>query len=186
MSLKELKSKQDAEWLLHQLNAPKHLIQHVQLVGEVAEQLLKKCEDWCIQIDTDFVQMGVILHDIGKIQHPFEMSASGSKHEATGEHMLLELGVQPQLARCCVSHAQFDSMQCSLEELLIALSDTLWKGKRVEHLERRILLELAQLKGCEPWDLFLELDTHFESIAAEGYARLQRSVEYSNTGESDV
>jgi hypothetical protein len=66
-------------------------------------------------------------------------------------------------------------MDCSLEELLVALADKLWKGARHEKLERRVIEGVAGKFGKGVWDVFVELDTGFEEIAAGGAARLERS-----------
>jgi hypothetical protein len=66
-------------------------------------------------------------------------------------------------------------MPCSLEELLVALADTLWKGKRDGELEKRVIDRFSEHGGREFWDLFMELDTCVECIAACGAERLARS-----------
>ena len=66
-------------------------------------------------------------------------------------------------------------MSVSLEELLVALSDKLWKGVRNAQLEERVINEAAKALHQEPWDLFVELDSLFEDIAADGAGRLERS-----------
>lgn len=40
-----LKSTNDAYKLLHELDAPHHLLVHVQLVGEAGELILRQCRD---------------------------------------------------------------------------------------------------------------------------------------------
>jgi hypothetical protein len=62
-----------------------------------------------------------------------------------------------------------------LEELIVALADTLWKGKRNATLEKRVIELISERLGLAFWDLFLELDNNFESIAANGTTRLLRS-----------
>ncbi|MFK8012689.1 MAG: HD domain-containing protein [Marinicellaceae bacterium] len=171
-----LKSKQDAFNLLEQLGAPEHLITHVTLVGEAADLILEVCDTLNLTIDSEFVRMGVVLHDTGKIVHSHEMSGPGSNHEPEGEAMLLEKGVSQKLARCCMSHARWKEMECSLEELLIALSDKLWKGKRVASLELIVIDLVAKNLNVERWDIFEMLDTAFEKIAANGDERLSRSI----------
>jgi hypothetical protein len=66
-------------------------------------------------------------------------------------------------------------MACSLEELVIALSDKLWKGVRVAELEERVLLEAEARTGLDRWELFIPLDSCFEKVAEEGHSRLERS-----------
>jgi hypothetical protein len=171
-----LTSRDDALKLIDVLGAPEHLKTHIQLVGEAADLIIKKCDDMEFPIDGNFVRIGVAIHDVGKIVHANEMTRAGSEHEPEGEKILLQQGVDPAIARCCLSHARWASMECSTEELLIALADKLWKGKRVEELELKIIDRLALLGGSDRWDIFAELDGYFEEIAADGHERLQRSV----------
>jgi len=171
-----LNSKDDALKLMSNLGAPEHLLTHVKLVGEAADLILKKCEQLCVQIDSEFVRIGVAVHDVGKIVYVNEMTGPGSEHEPEGEKILLSKGVSNKIARCCMSHARWHEMDCSIEELLIALADKLWKGKRVESLELQTIDRIAAALGKDRWDIFQELDSLFELIAADGNDRLNRSV----------
>ena len=171
-----LNSREDAYELLDELKAPAHLKLHVRLVGEAADLLIQKCNELNILIDENLIRIGVAIHDIGKIVHVNEMTGVGSEHEPEGEKILLSKGIDPKIARCCLSHAQWKNMECSLEELLIALSDKLWKGKRVQELELQVIDRVSELLGKGRWAVFEELDTQFEHIASGGHERLQRSV----------
>lgn len=171
-----LTSRKDAYKLLQSLNAPQHLMTHVALVGKAADLLIKHCEKIGLNIDCEFIRIGVAVHDIGKIVHRHEMTGSGSDHEPEGQKLLLAHGVSERIARCCMSHARWNDMECSLEELLIALSDKLWKGKRIEALELKIIDQIATKIGKHRWDIFQDLDAHFEFIASGGDERLNRSV----------
>lgn len=66
-------------------------------------------------------------------------------------------------------------MDVSLEELLVALADKLWKGVRNAELEQRVIEAVATALHKDRWHLFVELDTWFEEVAAGGTDRLQRS-----------
>jgi hypothetical protein len=88
--------------------------------------------------------------------------------------MLLCLGVDPKIANCCLSHGNYKNMECSIEELLIALSDKLWKGKRDNLLELRLIDTIAEILGKTRWDIYIEMDKIFESIANNGLNRLKR------------
>jgi len=157
------------------MGASGHLIKHVSLVGEVADILLKKCEEMHVPIDSEFVKIGVVIHDVGKVIHLHEMSTSGSDHEPTGEKLLLKKGISKRIARCCLSHSRWQEMECTLEELIIALSDNLWKGKRIESLELQVIDHIAKIMSKDRWDIFSDLDSQFEAIANEGDDRLSRS-----------
>ncbi len=66
-------------------------------------------------------------------------------------------------------------MPCSLEELLVALADKLWKGVRRADLEQQVIAALAQRAGVDAWSLFVDLDSCFEAVAGKGDDRLARS-----------
>lgn len=160
--------------VLKQIQAPPSLVRHAELVLEAGEALIDFLEELDFAFDRELIRAGVILHDAGKTLHPEELTGSGSEHEEAGERILLERGVDPAVARCCRSHAQWFEMDCTLEELVIALADKLWKGKRDSDLELTVIDRLAQLLGVERWDVFLHADSVFEVIAASGPERLLR------------
>ena len=171
-----LKTKEEAYKLLESLGASRRLLVHVKLVGEAAEELLAKFQSLGINLNADFVRLGVAIHDAGKILHPNELEMKGNQHEPSGEELLLEAGVKPSIARCALSHARYDSMDVSFEELVIALSDNLWKGKRAKNLELRVIDAAAEAMVKTRWEIFIELDECFEKIASQGESRLTRSV----------
>lgn len=176
MELALLKSREDAFNLLERLGAPRRLFKHLQLVGEVGGEVISKLDDLGVQYDKRFVQVGIAVHDTGKIVHPNELEGGGNLHEAAGEKLLLEQGVCAKIARCCRSHSQYASMSVSFEELLIALADTLWKGSRDADLELRIIDGVAARLQTDRWELFQTLDSFFEEIASDGDERLSRSI----------
>lgn len=162
--------------LLRALGAPDRLVRHVELVGEAADSLLVAFARQGVKLDERFVRVGVVLHDVGKIVYQDELSKPGAEHESAGERLLLERGVPAQIARVCRSHAQWATMDSSLEELIIALADKLWKGVRVSALEERIIERAAISLNRDKWDLFIALDAAFDEIAGDGDARLSRSM----------
>lgn len=165
----------EARELLGSLGASWRLLVHTDLVGEAAEEMLAKLRSLGVQLDVDFVRIGIVLHDAGKILHATELTGAGNLHEEAGETLLLKHGVAPSLARVCRSHARWGTMEVSFEELMVALADTLWKGVRSYELERRVVDHVASLGTANRWDLFIDLDTLFEKIAADGPRRLERS-----------
>jgi hypothetical protein len=173
--LPKMKSVEEAHNLLLRMGAPQALVTHVRLVGEAAELLLTELRRLGVPHDADFVRVAVVLHDSGKILHPEELDGGGDEHERAGEMLLRAQSVDPALARCCISHARWAQMQCSFEELILALADTLWKGKRNAMLEKRVIELISERLGLAFWDLFIELDNNFESIAADGPTRVLRS-----------
>ena len=171
-----LNSPDEAISLLKQLGASTRLIKHLELVGQAGDQVISKLEELEIKFDKSFVQLGISIHDAGKIIHPEELSKGGNLHEAAGENLLLKHGVDERLARCCQSHSKYNIISVSFEELLIALSDKLWKGKRESDLELRIIDGAAAILRTDRWSLFETLDSCFEEIASTGDTRLSHSI----------
>jgi hypothetical protein len=97
------------------------------------------------------------------------------QHESAGELLLLSQHVDPKIARCCRSHGQWQQMECSFEELVVALADNLWKGKRNIELEHQLITKIAIMLNRDYWSIFIEIDAGFEAIAAAGDLRLSRS-----------
>ncbi len=170
-----LRNREDAYALLRALGAPNRLIVHVQLVGEAADLIVRAYRDLGLVVDAGLVELGVAVHDAGKIRYPEELDGPGSNHEPFGESLMLANDVQAEVARCCVSHASWQSTGLRLEELTVALADKLWKGKRVEQLELLIIDEVASRLQVDRWEIFSRLDSAFEDIAAAGPERLRRS-----------
>jgi putative nucleotidyltransferase with HDIG domain len=161
--------------LLKELGAPQKLITHSELVLEAAEEIIEEILKCTSLIDFEFVRIGAILHDVGKVLHPNELVKAGQMHQMDGKKMLLELGVDEKIARCCLSHSNYEDMECSIEELLIALSNNLWKGKRVKNLESKIIEWIKKLFDQNGWVLSVKFDETFEKISEKGLGRLIRS-----------
>lgn len=166
---------QAARTLLIELGAPPRLLRHVELVSEAGDLLIAAISGLGVPIDASLIAVGIVLHDAGKVLHPAELQQSGNEHEGAGESLLLSHGVTPALAHMCVSHAQWKGADVSLEELLVALSDTLWKGVRRAKLEECVVDRIAGGLGVDRWDVFIQLDNVFEGIATGGADRLERS-----------
>lgn len=173
-----IKTSEDAIALLHSLSAPPRLIQHHCLVLEAAcelvEGLMQSFPQFIFNAQTVFI--GVALHDSGKVLHHNEISGSGNQHERGGEQMLLSLGVSPEIARFCRTHAQWKSDDAVVEDWLVALADSLWKGDRNEQLETIIIKAIAQQIDKDYWDIFITVDSLFEAVADRADEQLSRSL----------
>lgn len=161
--------------LLERLGAPPRLVRHHELVVEAARELVAGLRPFASSFDATLVLIGAALHDAGKILHPEEVTAPGHHHELAGRELLVEHGLG-DLARFCISHARWDDDGLPLEDLLVALADKLWKGKRVPALEQRVVDRLSNPSSSPSWEVFTLADEVFERIAARGDERLARSV----------
>lgn len=170
-----LRDRNEAFALLASIGAPARLLRHLQLVGEAADQLTNAYSALGITFDRNMIELGVAVHDAGKIVFPSELDGPGSMHEHAGETLMLAHDVQPEIARCCVSHAEWRAPETSFDELSVALADKLWKGRREEELELRVVDLAAAKLGVGRWEIFGQLDAAFEEIADGGPNRLARS-----------
>lgn len=162
--------------LLHDLGASAWLVRHHELVHEAAVVLCDRVAgELGVAFDRERVLVGAALHDAGKIVHPEEMRAPGSRHELAGEQLLLANGVAPAIARFCVTHASWDRPGVTIEDLLVALADKLWKGKREDDLERRAVAAIERATERPAWEVFDAFDAICDAVAADGPARLARS-----------
>ena len=166
--------------LLEQLSAPPRLAAHLRAVHDVAYQLT----DWIQQhhpeltFDRTAALFGAAVHDIGKIIHVAELSGPGSAHEQAGCELLVTQGIPAELARFCRTHGSWTLPGIAMEDLLVSLADKVWKAKRVPDLEQLVVERLAAASGSEPWQVFLDLDDHLNSLAADADDRLAFQTGY--------
>ncbi|GLW90476.1 HD domain-containing protein [Actinokineospora globicatena] len=159
--------------LLIGAHASPRLVAHLRAVHDVAWLLI----DWVaasyptVGFDRDAVAFGAATHDIGKAEHPEELSGPGSAHEPAGYALLLRAGVAEDLARFARDHASWHA-ESTLDDLLVTLADKVWKGKRVDDLERLVIERLAGASGQQPWEAFMALDDELRRIADDADRRL--------------
>ena len=157
--------------LLNDLDAPPRLFRHAEVVHETALKILNCLNLPDNQIDSERIQIGAILHDVGKIAHPEELHQPGHRHEQAGRDLLLAQGVAVEIADLCVTHAQWQSAT-TLEALIVSLADKLWKGTRIAEMEETILHQIADMQGEGFWTLYATVEPCFEAIAEDALERL--------------
>jgi hypothetical protein len=157
------------------LGAPDRLTRHGEIVSEVATELSAALAKIGVTHNSALVRIAAVLHDVGKVVHPEELDGPGNKHEAAGERLLIEHGCSPELARFCRSHGQWDSNHLTCEEVIMALSDAIWKGERSARLEKLLITDVSQQLGLSEWEAFLMLDPIFERLANAADERLTRA-----------
>ncbi len=170
--------------LLNERTAPPRLVAHLILVHEMAAQLVDFLRRrWpALPVDASAVLLGAALHDIGKIPIPEELTWPGHRHEEAGVAYLLQAGIGPDLARFARTHASWSTEpQIRLEDLVVALADTCWKGKRDPALEQRIIDMVAAETGAPLWEVWLMLDDEIENLAADADLRLAWQAQFPLT-----
>lgn len=170
----------EAEMILRAQNAPPRLLAHLTLVHDVATRMLDALtKKWpTLRFNREHVLLSAALHDIGKIIHPRELTGPGKQHESEGERLLLELGVDASIARIARTHGQ-PPAALELEDLLVKVSDTIWKGKRDESLESLLVEKISAQTDIPNYTLFMGLDSILTKLANRADARLAWQASHS-------
>jgi hypothetical protein len=164
----------DALEFLRQASAPPRLLRHAELVAELANELATELVSLGVSLNRGEIMLGAALHDAGKIVCPDELTKSGHRHEVAGEQFLLDRGVPARVARFARTHGLKPAELTSIEDMVVALADKLWRGARNADLESALIDAVATQLATNRWDLFTRLDDCFERISADGHARLAR------------
>jgi putative nucleotidyltransferase with HDIG domain len=161
--------------LLSRVSASPRLIAHLILVHDVASRLVEQITQRFpnVPFDRDAVLYGAATHDLGKAIHFEELVQAGKAHEQRGFELLQEMGVSAERARFAFTHGNWETLEnVGLEDLLVALADNCWKGKRPEQLESRTVDLLSSISGRPAWDCYSELDGILGALAADADNRL--------------
>jgi uncharacterized protein YutD len=155
-------------------NASHLLIRHHILVYNIGIQIIENLQKtWPkLSLNTEEIQFGTAIHDIGKAIETTELYQKGNKHENIGYQILLNEGISDQLSRFAKTHGNWENKNLELEDLIVALSDKIWKGKRINELEERISEEISKKINSEYWDVYLKLDAIFSRISIGADERL--------------
>jgi len=169
------------EDLLSKVKAPPRLRAHLCLVHDTARQLTAEISAaWPKLIfDAQAIHLGAVTHDIGKAIHTQELSEPGHTHEDAGRMLLLQHGWSEQSARFTVTHGRKLDANDTLEDLLVAVADKVWKGKRDDALEKALVGHVAALSGQEPWQVWLALDDMLTKLAEPAEDRLRWQASHS-------
>ncbi|HET8892458.1 MAG TPA: HD domain-containing protein [Candidatus Angelobacter sp.] len=154
--------------------APPRLIAHLTLVHDVAEKLVNALHRAFpgLDLDGEAVLFGAATHDIGKSLCPEELSGPGAQHERYGPDLLKRFQVSEARTRFAYTHANWQDKSAPLEDLLVALADTCWKGKRLGPLEEEIVRTISVKSEQQEWEVFGLLDEILQQLTSDADARL--------------
>jgi putative nucleotidyltransferase with HDIG domain len=166
---------QETVTLLRQVAAPPRLVAHLILVHDVAATLIDRLLAAFpeISLRREEVLFGASIHDIGKATNRSELIRSGAEHERRGLELLRSMGVSAERARFAYTHGNWDTEpNVKLEDLVVALADKCWKGKRVDELESKIAALLSVASTKPEWQCFAELDKIIQELTNDADERL--------------
>ncbi|NVM31128.1 MAG: HDIG domain-containing protein [Candidatus Helarchaeota archaeon] len=123
--------KAEALTLLEELGLPEHIIQHSIAVSEKAMEIAKQIQAAGHPIDLETVEIGALLHDIGRIKE------RGIPHAAAGGRILREHGLPEVIARIAETHSLNAFHPGSIEEKIVCYADKIIKGTQEMSVDDR-------------------------------------------------
>ncbi|MHA1265002.1 MAG: HDIG domain-containing metalloprotein [Candidatus Helarchaeota archaeon] len=108
--------------LLQQIGLPKHIIQHSIAVAEKALAIAQQLIDAGHSVNLKIVEIGALLHDIGRIE------AKGLPHASRGGHILRSYNYPDSIARIAETHSLNPTHPSTLEEKIVYYTDKIIKG----------------------------------------------------------
>jgi hypothetical protein len=166
---------QDILDMLEQNNAPVLLHRHLTLVYNTSVRILDKSAlAWpSLQVIKKEVLFGAATHDIGKMFETEELRQAGNRHEVVGYDFLIGNGIPENLARFAKTHGDWMDEGLRIEDLLVALADKIWKGKRIDELEERLTKKIADSLYADYWDVYTKLDEIISDIVIGADKRIR-------------
>ncbi len=160
--------------ILDNLHCPILLNRHLILVYNVSKVLTKKIlyEFPNLRLNEDEILFGAATHDIGKIIEKKELREKGNIHEETGYKILIDYGINENLARFTITHGSWENENLRIEDLIVSLADKIWKGQRIDKLEEKLIKEISTLINLDYWDTYLKLDSIISEIIIGADKRL--------------
>jgi len=129
-------------------------------------------------VDRELVLFGAATHDIGKAIHQDELQGPGVEHESAGRELLLEAGIDPARARFTETHAHWEASEATTEDLVVAMADKAWKGKRDEDLELALSRKVSAQAMFDEWGVFARLGDLLDEMARDAPQRLGWQARY--------
>ena len=157
----------EVDELLEILKSPERLKRHLSIVHTTAFEIVTQLKlEWPIlKLNQELILFGAATHDIGKSEITDELFESGKRHELTGMTILLNHGFTNEQSRFALTHGNWQDESLKIEDLLVALSDKIWKGSRVDDLEKLVGQKLSSMLNCDYWDVYGKLDSILSQIA---------------------
>lgn len=137
--MSEVPSQNESLNLLRKVGCSQEVMEHVTFVSQVALEIASKCGRNGVKVNKDLVEIGALLHDLGRSK------THGIRHAVVGAEIAREKGLPPNLVRIIENHIGAgipqeeaeklnlppkDYLQTSTEEKIVAYADKMTKGQR--------------------------------------------------------
>jgi uncharacterized protein len=144
---KKLPSQEEAIRILKENGCSTNVVRHCKAVAELAVQIAEKCANKGAHIDIELVQIGALLHDIGRAK------THGVNHPIFGAEIARSLKLPENLVRIIERHLgggisvkeahkfgwpERSYIPKTLEEKIVAYADKLIEGERQVPIENTV------------------------------------------------
>ncbi|HEX69140.1 TIGR00295 family protein [Candidatus Bathyarchaeota archaeon] len=153
--MKNLPSREQAIRLLHESGCSRNVIKHCKAVTELALEIAKACKEKGLNVDLELVEIGALLHDIGRAK------THSVHHAIIGAKMAKAMGMPEKVISIIKRHVgggiskqeaerlgwpQDIYIPQTLEEKIVSYADKLINGSRRVPIEKT----LADFSGKIP------------------------------------
>ena len=172
-----LPSRQKAIELLRQSGCPPRIVQHCKTVSKLAVQLAKILQKKGYNVDIELVEIGALLHDIGRSEtHGVDHAIVGAriaKNHALPESVIKIIerhvgGGIPQNEAEDLGWSKKNYLPKTLEEKIVNYADKLVEGTHRVSMERTIADFSRKMGKTHPSiERLKALDKEFQSLLGE-------------------
>ncbi len=153
--MKNLPSREQAIRLLHESGCSRNVIKHCKAVTDLALEIAKACKEKGLNVDLELVEIGALLHDIGRAK------THSVHHAIIGAKMAKAMGMPEKVISIIKRHVgggiskqeaerlgwpQDIYIPQTLEEKIVSYADKLINGSRRVPIEKT----LADFSGKIP------------------------------------
>lgn len=136
-------SREDALSFLRELGLPEHIILHSISVAEKAVAIAKQIQNAGHHVNLDVVELGALLHDIGRIK------VQGTPHAREGGLILRKHGFSDAIARIAETHSLGEAHPRTIEEKIVCYADKTTKGTQQLSIDARFELWIRRYGSNE-------------------------------------
>ena len=145
--MKTLPSREQAIRLLHESGCSRNVIKHCKAVTELALEIAKACKEKGLNVDLELVEIGALLHDIGRAK------THSVHHAIIGAEMAKAMGMPEKVISIIKRHVgggiskqeaerlgwpQDIYIPQTLEEKIVSYADKLINGSRRVPIEKTL------------------------------------------------
>jgi len=179
--IEQLPSQDKAIKLLEKSGCSPNVIQHCKTVAKLAVKMARTLQERGFKVDTQLVETGALLHDIGRSR------THSVDHAIVGARIAESAGVPDAIARIIERHVgggipQDEAVKLgwpeknylpeTLEERIVAYADKLVEGSERVPINKTIAQFSRKLGRNHPSIARLKaLDKEFQSLLGESYCR---------------